>query len=377
MSSITPEILIVDDLPANLKILGDILEDDGYRVRPVRNGKLALQVAEKVMPDLILLDVLMPGIDGFEVCRRLKENQKLHDIPVIFISSIDDTDDIVRALSTGGIDYITRPFRAEEVTARVSAHLKDYQQRKIIEEQSKELQILNVGKDKFFSIIAHDLRSPISGFLGLTQLLIEELPSLTQAEILNIAYDLRNTTTHIYGLLENLFQWSRMEQGLIPFKPVNIQLKPAADESLSLVMESARIKDIEITIVVPDNIHVFADTNMLQSLFRNLVSNSVKFTPRGGKIYLSAKITESDRVQISIKDSGIGMSAGMVYNLFRLDGQTDRPGTEGEPSTGLGLIICKEFVEKHNGKLWVASEEGKGSEFFFDLPVRNFPEEGN
>jgi signal transduction histidine kinase len=111
---------------------------------------------------------------------------------------------------------------------------------------------------------------------------------------------------------------------------------------------------------------------MLQSVFRNLVSNSVKFTPRGGKIYLSAKTIDNNRVQISIKDSGIGMSTEMVDNIFRLDGQTDRPGTNGEQSTGLGLIICKEFVEKHNGKLRVASEEGKGSEFFFDLPISNF-----
>lgn len=371
MSSVTREILIVDDLPANLKVLGDILEGEGYKVRPVRRGKLAMQVAEKVVPDLILLDVLMPGMDGFEVCRRLKENQKLCDIPVIFISSIDDTDDIVKALNSGGIDYITRPFHAEEVTARVGNHLKSYQQKKKIEEQGKELLKLNRAKDKFLSIIAHDLRSPLIGFLGLTRYMVEELPGLTRAEIQDISGDMRNSATNIYGLLENLLEWSRLEQGLIPFNPGKVQLSSVVEEGLSMALESAKIKKIEITIDVPDFIYVFADRYLLKSVFRNLMSNAIKFTPKEGSVKFTAKIDGEKTVKISIKDYGIGMNSEMVDNLFLFNGRTNRTGTAGEPSAGLGLIICREFIEKLGGKLKVISDEGKGSDFFFSLVMQS------
>jgi two-component system sensor histidine kinase/response regulator len=370
-STITPEILIVDDLPANLKVLGSILESEGYIVRPVRNGKLALDVAEKVMPHLILLDILMPGMDGFEVCRRLKENQKLHEIPVIFISAIDDVENIVKALNSGGIDYITRPFRAEEVKARVSIHIKGYQQRNLIEEQSKELQKLNADKDKFFSIIAHDLRSPLIGFLGLTSLLVEEARCLTQAEILDIANDIRNSSTDIFRLLENLLEWSRMEQGLVPFKPGKMQLRPVVDESLPMALETARNKEIEISIDIPDFIYVFADNNLLQSIFRNLAYNAIKFTPREGKVKISARTDNKNIVKISIKDTGIGMSSEMVESLFKLNVQTNRAGTEGEPTVGLGLILCKEFIEKLGGTLCIETEEGKGSVFSFSLAMES------
>jgi two-component system sensor histidine kinase/response regulator len=371
MSLNTPEILIVDDTPANLKVLGDILEGDGYRVRPVRNGKLALEVAEKVMPHLILLDVLMPCMDGFEVCRRLKEDQNLCNIPVVFISAADDTENIVKALNSGGIDYITRPFRSEEISARVNIHLKGYQQKKIIEEQNKELQKLNASKDKFFSIIAHDLRSPLIGFLGLTRLLVEEVQGLTQEEILVIAKDIRNSSTDIFRLLENLLEWSRMEQGLIPFKPVKVHLRRVVDESLSMALETARIKKIEISIDIPDFIYVFADSNHLKSVFRNLVYNAIKFTHKEGRVELSARIDGGNSVKISIRDSGIGMSDEIVNNLFLFNGQINRAGTECEPSAGLGLILCKEFIEKLGGNLCVETEEGKGSNFSFNLAIES------
>ncbi|MEI6435880.1 MAG: response regulator, partial [Bacteroidota bacterium] len=155
-----PNILIVDDIPDNLQILGGILDANGYRVREVPTGMLALQVAEKEKPDLVLLDIMMPDMNGFEVCRLFKKNENLNDVPIIFISALNDTNDIVAALKAGGVDYITKPFRHEEVKARVATHLKIYQQRKELQSQSIELKKLNAEKDKFFTIIAHDLKSP-------------------------------------------------------------------------------------------------------------------------------------------------------------------------------------------------------------------------
>ena len=236
--------------------------------------------------------------------------------------------------------------------------------------KNKELQKIYTEKDKFFSIIAHDLRSPFNGFLGLTQIMAEDLPSLTMSEIQNIAVSMRNSATHLYRLLENLLSWTRIEQGLIPFNPVTMELKPVVDESLAMVLELANKKEIEISYQIPEGTQVFADNNILQTLLRNLVSNAVKFTQKQGKICISATYNAEVGIQISVQDSGIGMDKDMIGKLFKIDEDTSRKGTDGEPSTGLGLIICKDFVEKHGGKLWVKSEPEKGSEFCFTLPKK-------
>ncbi len=365
----TPNILMVDDVGTNLKLLDDILNPEGYKTRPVPNGELALIAAEKEKPDLILLDIMMPGIDGFEICRRLKENPGLSDIPIIFISALGDTDNIVKALTAGGVDYINKPFQAEEVKARVRTHLK-------LHRQSKELRELNATKDKFFSIIAHDLRGPFSGFLGLSKLLAEELPGLTQKEIQKMSGSMRDSATNLFNLLENLLEWSRMQQGGIIFNPESIWLMSIMNDSMSPVMDSADKKGVEIRYEIHADLEVFADAYMLASTIRNLASNAVKFTRKGGKITIAAKTVPGNLVEFSVRDTGIGMNPEMVADLFRIDVQNNRRGTENEPSSGLGLLLSKDFVEKHQGQIWVDSEEEKGSTFYFTLPgdprVRSF-----
>lgn len=356
-----PNILIVDDIPANLKVLGDILKEEGYKVRPVPNGALALQVAEKERPDLILLDIMMPDMDGYEVCRRLKENKLLHDIPVIFISALSETNDVVKALKYGGVDYITKPFRAEEISARVKTHIK-------LRRQSIELQELNVTKDRFFSIIAHDLRGPMGGFMGLTDLLTEELNNMSMAEIQEFLGSMRDSATNLFKLLENLLQWARVQQGGIILSRERILFRQIITESLEMIQESAKKKGITIVCDISDQLEVFADSNLIQTVIRNLVSNAVKFSTRGGTVNITAKTTEDESVEISVKDMGIGMNQNMVESLFRLDVKNGRPGTEGEQSTGLGLLLCKEFIEKHGGNISVESEVGKGSVFTFNIP---------
>lgn len=257
--------------------------------------------------------------------------------------------------------------QGQEITRRVKAE-------KELKLKNDELLILNTEKNKYFSIIAHDLRSPLSGFLGLTQIMAERLPQLTMEELQNIAANMRTSATNLFRLLENLLHWARIEQGLIPFDPKLFHLSPIITESIAMAIEPARKKGIEIAYSVPDDLTVVADTNMLQTIIRNLVSNAVKFTPKGGNISLSAEITSSKSIKISVTDSGIGMSNDMIENLFRLHVQTSRKGTESEPSTGLGLIICKEFIQKHGGKLFIESEVGKGSSFSFILPGRSHPD---
>jgi len=267
--------------------------------------------------------------------------------------------------------YIRRDFYQKQQLDRQKAavDLVNKNLENIVAERTKELIRTNSEKDKFFSIISHDLLSPFNGFLGLTQLMAEELPELTMEEIQEIAATMKRSAVNLFRLLENLLQWARMNQGLIPFNPENVQTVTIAYESISMLMEPALAKEIIIVNNIPVDILVFADKDILQSIFRNLLSNAIKFTPRGGKITLSAIRISNKFVEISISDSGIGMSSTMIENLFRLDVQTNRPGTEEEPSTGLGLMLCKEFIEKHCGKIRVESEEGKGTVFAFTLPA--------
>jgi two-component system, sensor histidine kinase ChiS len=238
-----------------------------------------------------------------------------------------------------------------------------------ITKKNLELLKLNAEKDKFFSIIAHDLRSPFSGFLGLTQKMAEDLPGLERDEIEKIAIGLRNSAANLYRLLENLLQWARMKQGLMSFNPEKLLFLPLVDEIVMMLIDQVRKKKIEIDYNIPGNITVFADKNMLQAIVRNLVSNAIKFTPAGGKITISAYRNPGKYFEISVRDSGIGMSQAILNNIFRIDVLVTRRGTEGEPSTGLGLLLCKEFVEKHHGTIRAESEEGRGSVFYFTLPV--------
>jgi len=238
----------------------------------------------------------------------------------------------------------------------------------LLQKSENNLNKINAEKDKFFSIIAHDLKSPFSSFLGFTEMMVEELPTLTLSQIQEMAFSLRQSATNLYQLLENLLEWSIMQRGLTPFNPKPLLLVPKINESLHLVLESANKKGIEFTCSIPIDMKVYADENMLKSTIRNLATNALKFTAKGGKISVNAQSVNGNGIEISIRDSGIGMDKDLLDKLFHLDAYTSRTGTDGEPSTGLGLLLCKDFIEKHGGRIWVESEEGKGSVFHFNLP---------
>jgi PAS domain S-box-containing protein len=247
--------------------------------------------------------------------------------------------------------------------------------------KNEELSSLNAEKDKFFSIIAHDLKGPFNGFLGLTQVMAEELPSLTMDEVQKIAVQMSKSATNLYSLLTNLLEWSQIKKGVFPFNPEVIQLAAVVSSSIDMLHDSAKRKNIEIATDIADGLLAFADMNMFQTIIRNLVLNAIKFTHKGGKVSILAKTTSDNFIEISVQDNGIGMSQPIIENLFRIDVQTNRTGTEGEPSTGLGLLLSKEFVEKHGCKIRVESEEanlpaGKagGSTFYFSLPIFTAPE---
>lgn len=249
---------------------------------------------------------------------------------------------------------------------------KDITLRKKAEEELRLkndlLKASSAEKDKFFSIVAHDLRGPMNGFLGLTSIMADDIEELSAFELKEIATTMRTSAVNIYRLIENLLEWSKMQRGKINFEPRQMFLKSSLTKSIELMQDTANKKGIELRINIPDHHVVFADIHMLETIVRNLLSNAIKFSFKGGIIEISAAKHENEMMQIVVKDYGIGMSPEMMNKMFKLTENINRKGTEGEPSTGLGLILCKEFVNKQGGEIWAESIEGEGSSFFFTLP---------
>jgi signal transduction histidine kinase len=234
--------------------------------------------------------------------------------------------------------------------------------------KNEQLEKLLAEKDKFFSIIAHDLRGPFTGFLGFTDLLKTDINSLPKEELQDLANRMYTSASSLFRMLTNLLEWSMSQRDLTTFNPEKISLNELIKDSLQIFYDVAKNKGIGLKETIPEDIFVSADKAMLNTIIRNLVSNAVKFTNNGGVILVTAKIS-GDMVDIHVADNGIGMNEELVSNLFRIDKKTGRIGTGNEPSTGLGLLLCKEFVEKHKGKISVASDENKGSVFSFSLPL--------
>ena len=236
-----------------------------------------------------------------------------------------------------------------------------------IHSQNSELNALNASKDKFFSIISHDLRSPFTGFLSLTQLLAEQFDNMTLLEIKEFHQKMLKSANNLYRLLDNLLTWSRMQRGMMEFHPEKLILSELLKNILDSLNEVYIQKNITITKDIENAPHIYADNAMINSVIRNLLSNAIKFTPANGNISSYAQERENDSL-ISIQDSGIGISPETLDKLFKIDQKVSRPGTEGESSTGLGLLLCKDFIDKHNGKIWAESVAGKGSTFYLSLP---------
>ncbi|NTW25322.1 MAG: PAS domain-containing sensor histidine kinase, partial [Lentimicrobium sp.] len=233
--------------------------------------------------------------------------------------------------------------------------------------KNEQLEKLNSEKDKFFSIIAHDLRSPFNTFLGFTEMMAEELNTMTLNEIRKIAIEMNHSAANLYHLLENLLEWSMLQRGVKLFNPRVMELGKIIEENLTPILDMIRKKSIKMTIDIPESLSLTADENMIGTVIRNLLSNAVKFTPRGGRVSLRASEVNETTIELIIQDTGIGMDEKMKNSLFDLGSQNNRKGTEGEMSTGLGLLLCKEFIEKHGGNIKVESITEKGSTFFITL----------
>jgi signal transduction histidine kinase len=233
--------------------------------------------------------------------------------------------------------------------------------------KNETLKELNATKDKFFSIISHDLRSPLSSIVNLSELMTDRSYDFSVDEIGSFAKSLHQTADSTYKLLENLLEWSRLQRGNISFNPEKIIISDFFTSCDPSLFEKAKNKNVKIEMKHVEDLVVIADKNMLRTIMRNLLSNAIKFTKSNEKVVIEVKKLKKGEVLFAIKDNGIGMPLEMISRLFNVAENVSRPGTDDEPSSGLGLILCKEFVEQHNGKIWVESTEGKGSTFFFTI----------
>lgn len=368
-------ILVVDDSKALLELISEMLKSDGYKAITAKNGSEAISFLESNRPDLILLDRNMPDMDGIEVCKQIKSRKQVSKIPIIFLTATKDVFAIVEGFKLGAVDYITKPFQKEELLARANSHINLYRlnqilskQKSKLREREKTLSEYIAEKDKFLSIIGHDLKGPLSNIEQLS-LLLKSKYGNSQNQQVNVIIDhLISTSRNTNRLLLNLLEWASYQRGKIEYNPGEIDLYDEINSCFALLESNAATKEISLYNEVKRNLFVYVDKNMLSTILRNLVSNAIKFTSRYGKIIVSCK-TDVNECQVSISDTGIGIAPEVMKKLFSLSKSNTTFGTDGENGTGLGLVLCSEFVERNGGRIWVESEVGIGSNFFFTLPL--------
>jgi len=356
-----PLILIVDDAPKNLQLLSNILHDKGYNICIATSGIKALETINTEAPDLILLDIQMPVMDGFETFKALKLNPKAKDIPVIFLTAVVEPEKILQGFELGAVDYITKPFNIPELTARVATHTE-------IKRSRENLLELNATKEKLFSIISHDLRSSLGSVLSYSDILLENLDQYSVTKIRQFVNDIYQSSKNTFELLENLLDWSRLQTERLTQRKETHNLKTNIDNICQLYGEIAKKKKISLQNNIQPEVFIYCDIDMTKTVLRNLISNAIKFTNAGGLVSVNF-IQNDTNIEIQVMDSGVGIKAENIPNLFSIVKSISTPGTNNEKGTGLGLMLCKDLIEKQGGKIWVESEFGKGSTFKFTLPL--------
>jgi signal transduction histidine kinase len=403
MNDETIKILLVDDNANNLLSMEVILGNAGYSFYKATSGKEALRILLKEEDfSVILLDVKMPIMDGYETAQLILQRDKLKHIPIIFITAQDYEDESVyKGYEAGGVDFILKPINPEILRAKVSVFTEMHRKNQLLRKQEERLQAinndlinltadlerrveqrtvelenanyelksLNLSKDKFISVISHDIRNPLTSLLAASETLSKDTERLSPAQLKRFSEIINRTSKKVLTQLNELVEWAKTQREKTNFNPGKIHLAHSVNESLDLLRINAVQKRIKFENVIDDDIYVNADSLMLRSILQNLVSNSIKFTPHGGKpIKLSAS-TEEKMVRISIQDFGTGMPPEIKETLFTGATKASQEGTEQEKGSGLGLLLVKDFVTQHGGTIHVESELGKGSCFHFTLPA--------
>ena len=364
------KILIVDDVMSNVLLLKVLLTNEKFAIATASNGRQALEQVEKENPDLVLLDVMMPDMSGFEVAQHLKSNPNTADIPIIFLTALNSTADIVKGFQVGANDFISKPFNKEELIIRVTHQISLVAAKRLILSKTEELQRTIAGRDKLYSVIAHDLRSPMGSIKMVLNMLILNLPSekigTEMYELLTMA---NQTTEDVFSLLDNLLKWTKSQIGKLNVVYQDVDLVEVTDGVIEIFSMVASLKKIRIREMKPEKMMVNADIDMLKTVVRNLLSNAIKFSKENSEVLV--KMEEVDVMAVVIvQDYGCGISEEGQKKLLHTDTHFSTFGTNNEEGSGLGLLLCKDFVVKNGGKLWFTSKEGEGSIFSFSIPVK-------
>lgn len=350
-------ILLVDDNPTNLNLLSRMLTREEYKVRAVTNGPRALESVEASPPDLILLDINMPDMDGYEVCERLKADDKTRQIPIIFISALNDTQDKIKAFTAGGVDYVTKPFQIREVLARVQTHMA-------LKETTDELEMRIQELDSFAHTVAHDLKGPLNIVMGYTGLLEDEckaLPDDTMAQ--DCLASVMDTAKKMNTIIEELMLLAGLRK--VEAKIVELDMADIVDEVKGRL--KSMLAEYEGTISVPDSWPVALGYGpWVEEVWINYMSNALKYGGRPPKVELGATEQEDGSIRFWVRDNGPGLSEEQRNRLFVPFERLEQVRVEGH---GLGLSIVRRILEKLNGQVGVESTLGVGSEFYFTLPA--------
>ncbi|MCL6267170.1 hybrid sensor histidine kinase/response regulator [Flagellimonas myxillae] len=364
-----PYILAVDDEQLNLELLRFILERNDYEFEGTSDDDYFFELLETRKPDLILLDVIMPRIEGFELCEKIKGFESYRGIPIIFLTGKVNVQDKVKGFEVGGVDYVTKPFNEQELIARIQTHVELIRAKNQIEEQAQNLKQSNDLKDRMFSIIGHDLRSPLSAAKLKMDFIMRGIIDPKDEKFLDeTVYDLLKTMDEALNLLQNLLGWAKSESDQIQMIPEKLDISDLVEQTFRLLKLGSDHKHIVMQNNVPEEVFAFADNNMIKTVLRNIVSNAIKFTPVEGLIKINSKHAKNHLV-IEIEDNGNGIPKEDIKKILNPNEHFSKLGTEKEPGTGLGLILCQNFVRKNGGTLKIRSEVGKGSTFYFDLPL--------
>lgn len=361
-------ILVVDDTPSNIQTIAAILKENGYQISVAQNGAQALEVVARVKPALILLDVVMPVMDGLEVCRRLKADENFASIPIIFLTGKTETNDIIRGFEAGAVDYVAKPFNTRELLARVHTHLTFRRQQKELKENYRRLSELEGLRDSLVHMVVHDLRSPLLGLSGCLQMLQGDLAGTLgpeQATDLDSAMD---AARRLGEMVTSLLDVSRLEAGEMPLQKLDIDLYTIIDRAVDSLGALTRDRRI---VTAPPGVPVTAlcDPDIVGRIVTNLVGNAIKFTPTGGEVRVAAELI-GDEVRVTVADDGPGIPSGFRERIFEKFGQVANKEVGMPPSSGLGLAFCKLAVQAHGGTIGVDSKVGTGSTFWFRLPTR-------
>ncbi|HRQ36315.1 MAG TPA: hybrid sensor histidine kinase/response regulator [Chloroflexota bacterium] len=358
LSPLPATILIVDDTPANLRLLAGLLGNAGYQVRPARDGRMALSVAQSNPPDLILLDIMMPEMDGYEVCRLLKADERTREIPVIFISALDDVHDKVKSFTLGAVDYVAKPFQAEEVMARVRSHITLYKLQRDLREQVAEL-------DAFAHTVAHDLKNPLALVIGLIDFVLLQYADDVPQEMVNYLKKVQNTGYRGVNIIDELLLLASVRKQDVRVSSLDMeQIIAKAQDRLMLMMG-----DYQATVQLPEQWPTAVGyAPWVEEVWVNYMSNALKYGGQPPLLALGTAVQPDGMVRYWVRDNGAGLSPEKQAVLFTEFVRLNEVRVEG---FGLGLSIVRRIMDKLNGRVGVISAEGQGSEFYFELPAGN------